>query len=457
MTHAPALATARVPAVDVARLIATAPIGRVQAYVTALCALVVLLDGLDLQIVGYLGPALAREWHLTGAELGRIFSIGLLGMMAGLLASGPLADRFGRRPVIAISAAVLGGATVLTAAADDPMALLACRLVAGLGLGGTLPNALALTGDYCPQRWRASLLTVMFTGFSLGAILGGGLTAAIVARYGWRPVFVIAGGLPLCFAPVLARWLPESPHIMLRDRRRRTALMALLPRINPSVELPVRDRLVLVGNTHGVASPQRLFREGRASGTMLLWAACFLSFMEIYLLPPWLPTLLAGAGLTLGQAVLATTGFFVGGIVGGLLCGFLMDRLGRAPVLTCMFACAALAVPMIGIAPGWLPAAVATSCLAGACTGGGQKGLNALVVAFYPASNRATGVAWALGAGRVGAILGPLAAGWLLARGWTVGEVLLAAALPMAGVAAVMLVFTTHRRLGESAAPEAES
>lgn len=441
------------PAVDVARLTATAPVGLVQAWVIALCALVVLLDGLDLQVVGYLGPALAREWHLTPAELGRIFSTGLFGMMAGLMASGPFADRFGRRPVIALSAAVLGGATILTAAASDPMELLACRLVAGLGLGGTLPNALALTGDYCPQRWRASLLTLMFTGFSLGAILGGGLAAAIVARYGWRPVFVIAGGLPLCFAPVLARWLPESPHVMLRDRRRLPALIALLRRIDPSVTLPAEDQLALAGNTQGATSPRRLFREGRAAGTVLLWVACFLSFMEIYFLPPWLPTLLTGAGLTLAQAVLATTGFFVGGIAGGLLCGFLMDRLGQAPVLMGMFACAALAVPMIGILPGCLPAAVATSCVAGACTGGGQKGLNALVVAFYPAPNRATGVSWAFGAGRIGAILGPLAAGWLLACGWPVGEILLAAALPMVGVATVMLVFTAHRRLAEYRAP----
>jgi AAHS family 4-hydroxybenzoate transporter-like MFS transporter len=447
VTYAPVVAAAPAPAVDVARLIATARIGSVQAYVTVLCGLVVLLDGLDLQIVGYLGPALAREWHLSAAGLGRVFSIGLLGMMAGLLASGPLADRFGRRPVIALSAAVLGGATILTAAASDPMGLLLCRLVAGLGLGGTLPNALALTGDYCPQRWRASLLSAMFTGFSLGAILGGGLAAAVVARYGWRPVFVIAGGLPLCFAPVLFWWLPESPHVLLRDRHRQPALIALLRRINPTVDLPLRAQLLLATDAQEAGSPRWLFREGRAAGTVLLWVACYLSFMEIYLLPPWLPTLLTGAGLSLGQAVLATTGFFVGGIVGGLLCGLLMDRLGDAPVLMCMFACAALAVPMIGIAPGWLPAAIATSLLAGACTGGGQKGLNALVVAFYPAANRATGVGWAFGAGRIGAILGPLTAGWLLARGWPVGEVLLAAALPMAGVAAVMLVFIAHRRL----------
>ncbi len=182
-----------------------------------------------------------------------------------------------------------------------------------------------------------------------------------------------------------------------------------------------------------------------------------MSFMEIYLLPPWLPSLLAAAGLTLGQAVMATTSLFAGGIVGGLLCGALMDRLGHTPVVTCVFACAALAVPMIAIAPGWLPAAVAASFLAGACAGGGQKGLNALVVGFYPAPNRATGVAWAFGAGRIGAILGPLAAGWLLSCGWTTtGQVLLAAALPMAGTAAIMLVFTTCHRLTDHASQEAE-
>jgi len=445
MTHVPVLGLAQAGATDITRLIATARIGPVQARVTALCASVVLLDGLDLQIVGYLGPALAQAWHLTSAEVGRIFSIGLLGMMVGLLVCGPLADRFGRRPVIALSAAVLGVATILTAAASNPLELLACRLVAGLGLGGTLPNALTLTGDFCPQRWRASLLTLMFTGFSLGAILGGGLAASIVARYGWRPVFVVAGALPLCFAPVLAKWLPESPHIMLRDRHLQPALISLLHRINPTPGVPNLVPLTRASHTHKSVSPHRLFRDGRAAGTVLLWAACFMSFMEIYLLPPWLPSLLAGAGLTLGQAVLATTGFFAGGIVGGLLCGALMDRLGHTFVLTFVFACAALAVPMIGLAPGWLPAAMTASFLAGACAGGGQKGLNVLVVSFYPASSRATGVAWAFGVGRIGAILGPLAAGWLLSCGWTTGDVLLAAALPMIGVASIMLVLSVLR------------
>ncbi len=455
MTHIPVLGLAPAGAADITRLIATAHIGPVQARVTALCASVVLLDGLDLQIVGYLGPALAQAWHLTATELGRIFSIGLLGMMAGLLVCGPLADRYGRRPVIALSAAVLGLATMLTAAASDPAELLACRLAAGLGLGGTLPNALALTGDFSPQRWRARLLALMFTGFSLGALLGGGITAAIVARYGWRTVFVLAGALPLCFAPVLARWLPESPHIMLRDRHRRPALITLLRRINPTAALPGQAPLTRANHAQAV-SPHRLFQDGRAVGTILLWGACFMSFMEIYLLPPWLPSLLAGAGLTLGQAVLATTGFFAGGIVGGLLCGVLMDRLGQTPVLTCVFACAAFTVPMIGIAPGWLPAAIATSFLAGACAGGGQKGLNALVVGFYPASNRATGVTWAFGVGRIGAILGPLAAGGLLSRGWTTSEVLLAASLPMAGAAAILLVFSKRRGIAKHAAQDDE-
>lgn len=448
MTHLPVLGVAPAGATDIARLIATARIGPVQARVTALCASVVLLDGLDLQIVGYLGPALAQAWQLTPTDLGRIFSASLLGMMAGLLVSGPLADRYGRRPVIALSAALLGVATILTAAAPNPAQLLACRLVAGLGLGGTLPNALALTGDFCPQRWRARLLTLMFTGFSLGAILGGGLAAAIVARYGWRPVFVLAGALPLCFAPLLARWLPEAPHIMPRDHRRLPASITLLRRINPAIGWPTQQQLTPAGHTHRTVSPQLLFREGRAAGTVLLWGACFMSFMEIYFLPPWLPSLLAGAGLTLGQAMMATTGFFAGGIVGGLLCGALMDRFGHAFVLICVFACAALAVPMIGIAPGWLPAAIAASFLAGASAGGGQKGLNVLVVSFYPASSRATGVAWAFGVGRIGAVLGPFAAGWLLARGWTPADVLLAAALPMIGVASIMLVLSALRDRG---------
>ncbi len=438
-------APASVTTIDVARLIATARIGSVQVRVGAICGLVTLLDGLDAQIIGYLGPALTREWHLTGPALGQVFSTGLAGMMIGLLATGPLADRFGRRRIIALSAALLGICTMLTATANGPTDLLAYRVAAGIGLGGTLPNALALTGDYCPDRWRATLLTAMFTGFSLGSILGGGLTAAIVAAYGWRTVFVAAGVLTLLPAPLLWQALPDSPHTLLRVPQP-SGLVTFLRRINPEISIPTGAHLVLSGRVADASPPRQLFQAGRATGTALIWIACFMSLMEIYFLQNWLPTLLTNGGLGMGEAVLATTVFFAGGIAGGLLGGLMMDRLGFAPVLVGLFVGGSMAVPLIGLIPASLPAVTVAAFLAGCCAGGGQKGLNALAVMFYPAPIRSTGIAWALGAGRIGAILGPLLAGWLVGAGWPGRQVFLAAALPMLGAAAAMLAMAMRDR-----------
>ena len=190
------------------------PISRVQVLVAVLCGLVVLLDGLDTQVVGYLAPALAKEWHLSRAALGPVLSAGLAGLMAGLLVLAPIADRIGRKRAILFSVALFGLFSLLTANAPGVTALMAYRFLAGIGLGGAMPNALALTGEYTPRRRRATIVVAMFCGFSLGSILGGGLTAGLIAHHGWRVIFLIGGLLPLLLLPVLWKLLPESLHFL---------------------------------------------------------------------------------------------------------------------------------------------------------------------------------------------------------------------------------------------------
>jgi MFS transporter, AAHS family, 4-hydroxybenzoate transporter len=336
--------------------------------VAILCGLVVLLDGLDTQVIGYLGPALAKEWRIPAAELGPVFSAGLVGLMGGLLTLGPLADVWGRKRTILISVLLFGAFTLLTAQARGVTDLMLYRIAAGIGLGGAMPNALALTGEYSAPHRRATVTVAMFCGFSLGSVLGGGLSAALIAEHGWRFIFVIGGIVPLVLLPLLAWKLPESEQLLTQER------------------VPVA----------------RLFDGAHRVGTPLLWVVFFMNLFEFFFLQSWMPTILTSSGMAQPQAILVTTLISVGGIVAGILSGPLMDRLGPYRVLAVLYAGGAVFVALVGAVSTSLPVVSAATFAAGFCVSGAQKSVNALAVLFYPPTIRSTGVGWALGIGRGG-------------------------------------------------------
>ena len=201
-------------AVDVAEFIDQQPVGGFQIRLLLTCAAVLFLDGFDTQAIGYVAPALAKEWGLTKAALGPVFSAGLFGLMIGALVFGPLADRIGRKKIIIFSTLAFGIGTLATAFVQDVNTLLAIRFLTGLGLGGAMPNAIAMTSEFSPHRRRATMVMIMFCGFSVGAALGGLLAAALIPQFGWRSVFVVGGVAPLLLVPILALRLPESVRFL---------------------------------------------------------------------------------------------------------------------------------------------------------------------------------------------------------------------------------------------------
>ncbi len=426
------------PYTDVATFIDSQPLSRLQYLVIILCGLVVLLDGLDTQVIGYLGPALSAEWNIPRAQLGPVFSASQVGLVAGLLVIGAISDRIGRRLSIIVSVVLFGFFTLLTAFAQGVTDLMVYRLLAGIGLGGAMPNALALTGEYCPKRLRATLVIIMFCGFSLGSIVGGVLAATLLDSLGWRAVFLIGAILPMLLLPVLIVKLPESLQFLLLASRSRAPrvrrALGILQKINPqlagSVELQVQlEPVAKVPVTD-------LFSAGRTRGTLMLWVVFFMNLMVFYFLQSWLPTLFADTGLSQQSAVLMSTLISVGGIVAGIVSGPLMDRYNAYKVMALLYLGGSLLVAAIGVAG---PAALAWVTFgAGFCVSGGQKSINALAVIFYPTQVRSTGVGWALGIGRFGSILGPVLAGGLLSWGWTTASLLQLAALPML-LAALMI------------------
>src|ERR1700730_12193928 len=256
--------------VDVADFIDRQPVGLFQLKLLLTCAAVLFLDGFDTQAIGYVAPALAREWGLSRSVLGPVFSAGLFGLMIGALLFGPLADRVGRKKIIIFSTLAFGIGALATAFVHDTGTLLAIRFLTGLGLGGAMPNTIAMTSEFNPQRRRATMVMIMFCGFSLGAALGGLLAAALIPQFGWRAVFVVGGAAPLLLVPILARRLPESVRFLALTGRANARVAELLALINPKAVFAPATQIVVHEPVLAGMPVQHLFREGRTLPTLLL-------------------------------------------------------------------------------------------------------------------------------------------------------------------------------------------
>jgi MFS transporter, AAHS family, 4-hydroxybenzoate transporter len=431
--------------VDVVEFIDQEPVGGFQIKLLLTCAAVLFLDGFDTQAIGYVAPALAKEWGLTKAALGPVFSAGLFGLMIGALLFGPLADRIGRKKIIIFSTLAFGIGTLATAFIHDVNSLLTIRFLTGLGLGGAMPNVVAMTSEFNPRRRRATMVMIMFCGFSVGAALGGFLAAGLIPHFGWRSVFVVGGIVPLLLVPVLALRLPESVRFLVLTGRAPDQVAQLLGWINPKASLSAATRFVVHEPELAGIPVLHLFRGGRTLATLLLWVVFFMSLLDLYFLSNWLPTVLNDLGASVSAAAAIGSMLQVGGIVGTFALGSIIDRFSfRA--LALVYFVAVFAVGAIGHV-GYSAILVTLAIfVAGFCIVGGQIAANALAAAFYPTAVRATGVGWALGIGRIGSIVGPLVGGVLLSLKWSAADVFMTAA--GAALCAALAAFSLSRLAG---------
>src|ERR1700710_347793 len=262
---------------DVADFIDQQPVGAFQIKLLASCAAVLFLDGFDTQAIGFAAPALAKEWGLTKGALGPVFSAGLFGLMIGALLFGPLADRIGRKKIIIFSTLAFGLGALATAFVQDVNSLIAIRFLTGLGLGGAMPNTVAMTSEFSPHRRRAAMVMIMFCGFSLGAAVGGLLAAALIPHFGWRSVFVVGGVAPLLLVPILALRLPESVRFLALTGRANERVAELLTWINPGAAFAPGTQFAVYEPRLAGLPVLHLFRDGRTLVALLLWVVFFMS------------------------------------------------------------------------------------------------------------------------------------------------------------------------------------
>lgn len=430
--------------VNISDLISQRPVGGLQILIAVLCFLIVALDGFDTAAIGFLAPAIGAEWNLTPVQLAPLFGAGLFGLMAGAFTFGPLSDRFGRKTILLVCVAVFGLMCLASAWSASLAILIAFRFFTGLGLGGAMPNAVTLTSEYCPEKHRLFLVTAMFCGFTLGSALGGLASAHIVTEYGWRAVLVLGGILPLALAPVLMVKLPESARFLVVENAPREKIIATLARVAP--EQDFNDARFTLSHPKPRGLPvSHLFKPDLFGGTLLLWATFFASLLIIYLLSSWLPMLVKSSGASLKTASIVTSMFQVGGTVGALSLGWLMDKFNPHRVLALSYAFAAAFIGVIGLFV-FSPALVGVAVFgAGVCLSGSQTGANALAASFYPTDCRATGVSWANAVGRSGSILGSMAGGVMMGMGLGLPNLFLIVAAPALISAACMALLGRYR------------
>ncbi|MDB5860835.1 MAG: 4-hydroxybenzoate transporter [Ramlibacter sp.] len=434
---------------DVQQFIDERPFSPYQVLIFVLCFLIMAADGFDTVAMGFVVPVLAKEWSFATHLFGPVLSASLVGLAIGALIAGPVADRVGRKPVLIVSVLAFSAFSLATAYAESLTALTLWRFLTGLGLGAATPNATTLLAESVPARRRALLLNGIYCGFTLGAATGGFAAAAIIPAFGWRGVFVVGAVVPFLLAVVAALTLPESIRFMVARDWPADRVRSVLRRLTGVAEIAA-TRFIVEGESQQQAARGRspvaqiLAREHRV-GTLMLWAGYFMGVLVLYLVTSWLPTLIKESGVDLRTASQVAALFPLGGALGAVLCGWLIDRLEAHRIVAGAFVAAGVLVWALAQVLGdaaWLPALTFGS---GFFTGAAIVSMPALAAAFYPTQSRASGIAWMLGIGRIGGILGAVLGGVLLQIGFGAAAIVALLAVP-AFIAAAAVIFKGARR-----------
>lgn len=422
-----------------------APFNKYHLVILFWCAAVIIFDGYDLAVVGIALPSIMKEMNVDATAAGFMVSSALFGMMFGNIMFGVASERFGRKPVIALCIVLFSVFTAAAGLAEGPLSFSATRFMAGVGIGGVMPNVIAQMTEYSPIKIRNTLVTLMFSGYSVGGMLAALVGKSMIESLGWRPVF-FAAIAPLALVPFLYRQMPESLAFLQRSGRSRD-VKDILSRIDPTTRQQPDVTYVVSGaakNSHAKLEIGAPFLDGRAFSTLMLWLACFMCLFMVYALSSWLTKLMASAGYSLGSALSFVLALNFGAMLGAVGGGWLADRFHIKYVLILMYAIAAVSIALLGNP---LPQAALyiLVALAGASTIGTQIVMSSYCSQFYPPDVRSTGVGLMLAAGRVGAIAAPILIGVIVGMNLSLQSNFFAIAIP-AVIACLAMFAVQHRR-----------
>jgi MFS transporter, AAHS family, 4-hydroxybenzoate transporter len=406
-------------------------IGSFQIFIGAVGILVLIADGFDLQILSYLMPRIVEEWAINAEFQGLVLSAGYFGVMVGYLILSPFSARIGLKRMVVLCLVFMGLFNVATITATSPTMLLGFRIATGIALGGVFPPAAALTCEYFPERYRSSVVTIIYVGLPLGFLVAG-WAAWLVAGFEWRAAMILGGVIPLTLAMLVSFCRPESLEFLIN---RAPGGMVRAWRIFSKLHSAgLDDRVTLVAGKGQDSSVSILKPVSKRNlvGTLSLWLALSLNAMVYFFVLSWLPLILVRIGASHENAIIASSLANFGGIFAAFITGPLMDRFGGYLVVLLHFVIATCFASIVGmvLTPAMLVIVPAAFCL-GFCVSGLQKGISALAMNFYPIELRSAGLGWVFGIGRSGAIAGPMLAGFLIGTGWAPASLFYLMSIPL--------------------------
>ena len=416
------------------------PMSRFQVTAISICMVINMLDGFDVLVVAFTAPSIAADWDLSATAVGSLLSAGLIGMTFGSLLLGPLADRFGRRPLVLASLVVISIGMLLSAFTMDLNQLFVTRLITGLGVGAMLPSLNTIVSEYSSLRWRSFAVSFLQAGYPVGATVGGILAAVLISHYGWRWVYLAAGLASTAMIFVAWRQLPESLDHVLTHRPANALgkVNRMLARLGqPAIsELPpLHTKLAQKSGYADLLASPALLRT-----TALLCAAFMVVMLSFYFVLSWTPKLLVDAGMSASQGISGGIILNMGGIVGSLLLGYISSRVPISKLIALYMLVTAVLMAFFASVSAFNTGMLVLTLALGFFIFGSMVGLYALAPHLYPASSRAAGLSVAIGVGRLGGVLSPLLAGYLFDHGWNRQDGFIAFAAPLLVSVIVVLV-----------------
>ena len=425
--------------INVQRLVDESRFNRFHGSVLFWGVLILVLDGYDLAVVGAALPSIMNDMGVDATSAGFMAGSALFGMMFGAIFLGSLADRVGRPLMISVCVALFSVFTAAAGLTSDPISFSVTRFLAGLGIGGVLPIVTAQMAEFSPVKLRARLVTMVFAGYSIGGILVALTAKSLIDAYGWQSVFY-AAIFPVVLIPFIMKTMPES-MAFLSKRNRQDELRDIVRKLLPDHPLQGHEQIQVSAPDKVKNAPvQRLFQEGRGFSTVMIWTAFITGLFMVYALSSWLTKLMAMAGYSLGSALNFVIVFNLGAITGAVCGGWLGDKFNIKYVLVLFYAIGAAALTLMGYTKSTELLFVVVF-IVGASTLGTQLLAYAYAGEFYPAAIRSTGVGFASGLGRIGAIAAPVLIGWLVSLELPLEQNFMAIALAgLIGALAVMLI-----------------